>query len=110
MKDEEFIEEEYKFIEDLKNSDIYKEMKRLSKEIDLDLNLNNLKKERDEALELYLSNETSDEDKERYLSVYKEKEKQIAEDPLVIAYLDYYKRVKNILKIVEENILLEAKK
>ncbi len=110
MTDEEFIEEEYKFIDDLKNSDVYKEMKRLSKEIDLNPNLNNLKKERDEALEMYLSKETSAEDKQKYLSVYKEREKQISEDPLVIGYLDCYDRVRNILKIVEEKILLESRK
>ncbi len=110
MKDEEFIEEEYQFIDDLKNSDIYKEMKRLSREIDLNLELNKLKDERDKALELYLSNETSSEDKEKYLVVYKEAEKKISEDPLVIEYLDYYNRVRKILKIVEENILRESKK
>ncbi len=110
MKDEEFIEEEYQFIDDLKNSDIYKEMKRLSREIDLSLELNKLKDERDKALELYLSNETSSEDKEKYLVVYKEAEKKISEDPLVIEYLDYYNRVRKILKIVEENILRESKK
>ena len=110
MTDEEFIEEEYKFIDDLKNSDVYKEMKRLSKEIDLNPNLNNLKKERGEALEMYLSKETSAEDKQKYLSVYKEREKQISEDPLVIGYLDCYNRVRNILKIVEQKILLESRK
>lgn len=96
MNDSEFIELEYRFLDDLKSSDIYKEMKRLSKLIDEDDELRRLGEERDEFLTL-ADKEKDPEKKKELLLSFNQKDKEIRENALMKEYLFYYEKVRRIL-------------
>ncbi len=106
MDSSEFYLEELDFIEEIKSSDSYLKLKRLSKEIDDNKTLNALAKERDECYQL--ANDAKDDNKSLLIKA-KKLDDGLRNHPLVKEYLKQYQEVKNILKIIEEGILLKIK-
>ncbi len=106
MDSDTFYLEELAFIDELKSSDNYLKLKRLSKEIDDDITLNSLAKERDECYQL--ANDAKDDNRALLIKA-KELDDELKQHPLVKEYLKQYQEIKAVLKIIEEGILLKLK-
>ena len=109
MNIQEFKDSEIDFIEEFKNSSLYKRNKELSNLISLNDELNKLAEERDNLY--YLASSEEDEEKKReYLVKAKENNDKINDNELVKEYLQTYNELKKILNIINEGILKDLKK
>lgn len=100
---EEFIEKELKFIQDIKASNLYKTIKELSKKIDDNEELNNLIQKRDKIL-IQIDKCKNNEEKENLAKEYLKIEKEINSNELVIKYNDEALKLKRILNKFSSNI------
>ncbi len=108
MTENEFQNRELQFIEDFTSSPIYKRTSSLSEAISSDKRLVSLSKERDE---LYLkATECQDEEeKERILIQMKEKQDLFLNDEKVREYLTGYRKLKDIISYLNEQLIKELK-
>lgn len=103
MNKEDFIDLEYHFIEDIKESEIYKEYLSLASEIESDESIMRLKKERDELLAR--SNDVIDEKEKRDLLLrFAKKDDQLKDIEIVKRFLYLKKQLNDILKNVTDRI------
>lgn len=106
MTNDEFSLECLAFLKDLKDTDLYKETKELSDAISQDSSLSALAKERDDLY--YQCTLEEDEEKRRKLQIEaKEKNDLFLQDERVKKYLQNYRDLKEILSLLNEQILKE---
>ena len=96
MTETEFIDKEYQLIEDIKNSELYKKYKALSREIENDEQLLSLAKERDDILKM-ADNEKDSTKKKELLLQFAQKEKEIDSVPLMREYKEVYQAVRKLI-------------
>lgn len=106
MNNIEFQEKEFIFIEHLKNSSIYKQLKDLSKQIDNDEFLTALASSRDEYLQK-ADLTTDKEEKKQLLIKFNEKDKELNNQPLIQEYLTAYSQVNQILRYLADKLTEE---
>lgn len=106
MKETDFIEREFAFLDDFRSSELYRECKDLSHRINEDETLLRLDKEREEILKS--ADAQQDPEKKRALLVaYKEKDEEIRHTPLMMEYLDRYERLRKILNRLTDGLIKE---
>jgi cell fate (sporulation/competence/biofilm development) regulator YlbF (YheA/YmcA/DUF963 family) len=106
MENEEFLDEELQFLEDLRNSACYQDMQRFSDAISADATLSAFAQKRDQAYQK--AAETSDESQKRtFLIQAKELDDQLKSSPKVKAYLIAYDRVRKVIDTLNNGILKE---
>lgn len=92
------------FISQLMESKLYKEYKKIDDEISNNINIINLSKERDKLYEKY-SLDMSDD---KLLIEAKNINDKIQEFDIVKKYYIYRKKIKNILSIIDKEIIKEV--
>ena len=108
MEEFEFINDEFSFLEELKNSSCYKEMKYLSEEIEKDEELLSLAKKRDVAFKVAQS--TEDEEKKHQLLVeFSRLDDELKEKPLMKEYLARYQAIRRLLNHLQDGLMKEIK-
>ncbi len=108
MTETEFQNEEFEFLENLKNSSLYQRMKQLSREINYDENLNKLAEERDS----YLAKADSEQDpikKRELLITFNQKDNELRSSPLMAEYLSLYQSLRSILTHLADALTKEIK-
>ena len=108
MTQNEFLEEEFKFLEMLKNTSVYRRMKELSKEISLNVDLTELASERDSYLE-QASNEENAEKKHDLLVLFNKKDNELRSHPLMKEYLALYSSIHSRLSHLSNLLTKEIK-
>lgn len=103
-----FIENEFSFIDDVKNSSCYREMKELSDQIEHDSHLQSLAKKRDDVF-LSAQNIEDEAQKKEMLKEFARIDDEIKNDPLVIEYLDRYTQLRRMLNHLQDALLREIK-
>lgn len=106
MKEQEFIEREFAFLDNIKASALYQECKTLSDQINKDENLLRLDHEREEILKS--ADAEKDEEKKRALLIaYKEKDEEIRHTSLMQEYLVRYEKLRKILNRLTDGFIKE---
>jgi cell fate (sporulation/competence/biofilm development) regulator YlbF (YheA/YmcA/DUF963 family) len=108
MDENTFSEEELKFIQDLKASDLYQRTAALSQAINADAHLTALAKERD-ALYEKADAETDEEKKRTLLIQAKARNDSLLKDPKIREYLQNYRKIKSLLSDLNEGLLKEVR-
>ncbi len=108
MDESKFIEEEFDFLESVKNSSLYQEMVSLAKKIDEDEELSSLAKKRDDFF-LLADQEKDKERKREYLLQFKEQDDLLRNSPLMKEYLEKYNVLRQLLNHLQDGLTKEMK-
>ena len=108
MDESKFIEEEFDFLESVKNSSLYQEMVSLAKKIDEDEELSSLAKKRDNFF-LLADQEKDKEKKREYLVQFKEQDDLLRNSPLMKEYLEKYNALRQLLNHLQDGLTKEMK-
>lgn len=108
MTQTEFIEKEFQFLQQVKDTDIYKRLIALSKEIDGNQNLAALSKERD-AFFLKADQEEDKIKKREYLILFNQKDEELRSSPLMKEYLSLYEALQSIFRELSIQLTKEMK-
>ena len=108
MDESKFIEEEFDFLESVKNSSLYQEMVSLAKKIDEDEELSSLAKKRDNFF-LLADQEKDKEKKREYLLQFKEQDDLLRNSPLMKEYLEKYNALRQLLNHLQDGLTKEMK-
>lgn len=108
MTQNEFAEEEFQFIEALKNSSLYQEMKSLSNKIDDDPELVSLSQKRDSYLQ-EADKEKDPEKKKALLIEFNKTDEELRSKPLMKEYLERYQQIRHLLNHLSDELTKEIK-
>ncbi len=108
MEEFEFIEDEFSFLEELKNSSYYTEMKKLSEEIEKDEELVSLAKKRD-ALYKSAQDIEDPEKKHEILVEFAKIDDELKDKPLMKEYLVRYQALRKLLNHLQDGLMKEIK-
>ncbi len=108
MDESKFIEEEFSFLENVKNSSLYQDMLSLAKRIDEDEELSSLAKKRDEFF-LLADQEKDKNMKREYLLQFKKQDDLLRNMPLMKEYLEKYNTLRQLLNHLQDGLTKEMK-
>lgn len=106
MTENEFLNEEFEFLEKVKSSSLYQRMITLSKQIDTDKRLVSIAEERDSFLQQAEKEKDSIRKKELLLS-FNKKDNELRETPLMAEYLSLYQTLRLLLTRLADSLTKE---
>ena len=108
MNENEFLQEEFQFLDDIKNSSLYHHMLEVSDKINENEELILLAKERDHALEE--ADKESDKDNKHALLVkFNKLDNELKNHPLMVDYLQTYHTLHQLIAKLSSGLTKEVK-
>lgn len=108
MTENEFLQEEFQFLDDIKNSSLYRHMMELSNKINENNELILLATERDRCLEE--ADKEADKDKKHSLLVrFNKLDNELKQHPLMVEYLQAYHALHQLIAKLSSGLTKEVK-
>lgn len=103
------MEEEFAFLEKLRNTTTYQEMVELSRRMDEDESLKDLSTKRDSYFQL--ADSTKDEEKKHeYLLKFNQLDEELRNHPMMKEYLKRYQEIRKLLNHLQDGLTKEIMK